>query len=75
MTLTCISELFLAGTCQILNGGCEEICIPVAYGRRCECDIGLQLQDDYTCDGSMFYFCLTVNVFLPLQYYKLVGFS
>nr|XP_022326450.1 low-density lipoprotein receptor-related protein 4-like [Crassostrea virginica] len=41
------------GTCQILNGGCEEICIPVAYGRRCECDIGLQLQDDYTCDSNV----------------------
>ena len=49
----CISYLFLAATCQILNGGCEEICIPVANGRRCECDIGLQLQDDFTCDSSM----------------------
>nr|XP_022326444.1 low-density lipoprotein receptor-related protein 6-like isoform X2 [Crassostrea virginica] len=41
------------GTCQILNGGCEEICIPVANGRRCECDIGLQLQDDFTCDSDV----------------------
>nr|XP_022326442.1 low-density lipoprotein receptor-related protein 4-like [Crassostrea virginica] len=41
------------GTCQVLNGGCEEICIPVAYGRRCECDIGLQLQDDFTCDSNV----------------------
>ena len=49
----CISYLFLAATCEILNGGCEEICIPVANGRRCECDIGQQLQDDFTCDSSM----------------------
>ncbi|XP_078326592.1 uncharacterized protein LOC111126244 [Crassostrea virginica] len=40
------------GTCQILDGGCEEISIPVANGRRCECDIGLQLQDDFTCDSK-----------------------
>ncbi|XP_078326557.1 low-density lipoprotein receptor-related protein 2-like isoform X2 [Crassostrea virginica] len=43
----------IRGTCQILNGGCEEICIPVANGRRCECDIGLQLQDDFTCDSNV----------------------
>ena len=56
----CISYLILAGTCHILNGGCGEICIPVANARRCECDIGLQLQDDFTCDSSMLcypYFC------------------
>nr|XP_022326452.1 low-density lipoprotein receptor-related protein 4-like isoform X2 [Crassostrea virginica] len=41
------------GTCQILNGGCGEICIPVANARRCECDIGLQLQDDFTCDSNV----------------------
>ncbi|XP_078326559.1 low-density lipoprotein receptor-related protein 2-like isoform X3 [Crassostrea virginica] len=41
------------GTCQILNGGCEEICIPVVHGRRCECDVGLQLQDDFTCDSNV----------------------
>nr|XP_022305771.1 low-density lipoprotein receptor-related protein 1B-like [Crassostrea virginica] len=40
-------------TCQILNGGCGDICIPVANGRRCGCDIGLQLQDDFTCDSKM----------------------
>nr|XP_022323823.1 low-density lipoprotein receptor-related protein 4-like isoform X2 [Crassostrea virginica] len=40
------------GTCHILNGGCEDICIPVTNGRRCECDIGLQLQTDNTCDSD-----------------------
>ncbi|XP_078329577.1 low-density lipoprotein receptor-related protein 2-like [Crassostrea virginica] len=40
-------------TCQILNGGCGDICIPVANGRRCECDIGLQLQDNFTCDSNV----------------------
>ncbi|XP_078326898.1 low-density lipoprotein receptor-related protein 6-like isoform X2 [Crassostrea virginica] len=41
------------GTCHILNGGCEDICIPVTNGRRCECDIGLQLQTDNTCDSDV----------------------
>lgn len=42
------------GTCHILNGGCEEICLPVENGRRCECDIGLQLQPDQSCDSDLF---------------------
>lgn len=41
-----------SGTCHILNGGCEEICIPVENGRRCECDIGLKLQPDQSCDSG-----------------------
>lgn len=41
-----------SGTCHILNGGCEEICIPVESGRRCECDIGLKLQPDQSCDSG-----------------------
>lgn len=41
-----------SGTCDILNGGCEEICIPEVNGSRCECDIGLQLQADQTCDSG-----------------------
>lgn len=41
-----------SGTCHILNGGCEEICIPIENGRRCECDVGLQLQPDNSCDGG-----------------------
>lgn len=40
------------GTCHILNGGCEEICLPVENGRRCECDIGLKLQPDQSCDSG-----------------------
>ena len=43
---------YITGTCHILNGGCEDICIPVTNGRRCECDIGLQLQTDNTCDSG-----------------------
>lgn len=42
------------GTCHILNGGCEEICLPVENGRRCECDIGLKLQPDQSCDSDLF---------------------
>ena len=44
--------LSITGTCHILNGGCEDICIPVTNGRRCECDIGIQLQTDNTCDSG-----------------------
>ena len=55
-----MSYLFLEGTCQIFNGGCGDICIPVANGRRCECDIGLQLQDDFTCDSSMLFYPIWV---------------
>lgn len=40
------------GTCHILNGGCEEICLPEENGLRCECDIGLKLQPDQSCDSG-----------------------
>ncbi|XP_061183615.1 low-density lipoprotein receptor-related protein 2-like [Saccostrea echinata] len=43
------------GGCHILNGGCEDICVPSENGRKCECDIGLQLQSDLkTCDSSAY---------------------
>lgn len=42
----------ISGTCDILNGGCGEICVPETNGRRCECDIGLQLQSDQSCDSG-----------------------
>ncbi|XP_062608926.1 low-density lipoprotein receptor-related protein 4-like, partial [Saccostrea cucullata] len=43
------------GGCHILNGGCEDICVPLGTGRKCECDIGLQLQSDLkTCDSSTY---------------------
>lgn len=42
------------GTCDILNGGCGEICIPEENGRRCECDVGLQLQTDQSCDSGLY---------------------
>lgn len=44
--------LLFIGTCQILNGGCQEICLPVDNGHRCECDIGLKLQPDQSCDSG-----------------------
>ncbi|XP_065929618.1 low-density lipoprotein receptor-related protein 6-like [Magallana gigas] len=37
------------GTCNILNGGCGEICIPRKNGRICKCDVGLKLQADQSC--------------------------
>nr|XP_022325441.1 low-density lipoprotein receptor-related protein 6-like isoform X3 [Crassostrea virginica] len=51
-------------TCQILNGGCEDICIPVTNGRRCECDIGLKLQADNTCDSD----ALVTNFIMVTDY-------
>ncbi|XP_062570264.1 prolow-density lipoprotein receptor-related protein 1-like [Saccostrea cucullata] len=41
------------GSCQILNGGCEGICVPLQNGRKCECDFGLQAKD-LTCESSFF---------------------
>lgn len=35
-----------------MNGGCVELCIPEENGRRCECDVGLQLQPDQSCDSG-----------------------
>lgn len=52
-------HLIYLGTCHILNGGCEEICIPEMTGRRCECDIGLQIQPDQSCDSGENLFDLT----------------
>uniref|UniRef100_K1QI54 Low-density lipoprotein receptor-related protein 4 n=1 Tax=Magallana gigas TaxID=29159 RepID=K1QI54_MAGGI len=43
-----------AGTCQILNGGCDDICIPTGEGRECKCDAGSQLQaDSTTCSTNV----------------------
>lgn len=43
------------GTCNILNGGCGEICIPRdgENGTLCECDVGLKLQADQSCDSDV----------------------
>lgn len=52
MTFIC-STFKLKGTCQVYNGGCDGICVPQQEGRRCECDLGLQLQNDLqTCSHS-----------------------
>ncbi|XP_056012123.1 low-density lipoprotein receptor-related protein 4-like [Ostrea edulis] len=43
------------GTCHIMNGGCEDICVPTRSGRRCECDVGLKIKsDNTTCDSDVF---------------------
>ncbi|XP_062567174.1 low-density lipoprotein receptor-related protein 6-like [Saccostrea cucullata] len=41
-------------SCQILNGGCDEICVPFQNGRVCECDFGLQLHQNLTCKSSVY---------------------
>lgn len=40
--------------CNILNGGCGDICIPRfrENGSTCECDVGLKLQADQSCDSG-----------------------
>lgn len=44
----------VSGSCNILNGGCGEICVLEENGRTCECDIGLQLQRDQSCDSGRY---------------------
>lgn len=48
------------GTCVVLNGGCGEICVPEENGRRCECDVGLQLQPDQSCNSGLHHFVLFI---------------
>ncbi|XP_061191590.1 low-density lipoprotein receptor-related protein 2-like [Saccostrea echinata] len=43
------------GSCHLLNGGCQDICLPLQTGRECECDLGLKLQPDLkTCDSKAY---------------------
>lgn len=54
------------------NGGCREIGVPEKNARRCECDIGVQLQADQSCaSGRYSYYisywidldvCLTLTI-------------
>lgn len=44
----------VSGFCNVLNGGCGEICVPGEKGRTRECDIGLQLQPDQSCDSGLY---------------------
>nr|XP_034317565.1 low-density lipoprotein receptor-related protein 2 isoform X4 [Crassostrea gigas] len=57
-------EKDVRGTCKILNGECGELCVPEKNGRRCECDIGLQLQPDQSCDSDV----LTANFIIASDY-------
>lgn len=51
--LNLLYSIISKGTCQRFNGGCEGICVPQQEGCRCECDVGLQLQNDSrTCNSS-----------------------
>lgn len=41
-SVICFMFFFMIlGICDILNGGCGEICVLEIIGCRCECDIGL----------------------------------
>lgn len=44
----------ISDSCRIENGECKDICVPEENGRRrrCECDIGLQLQSDQSCNSG-----------------------
>lgn len=59
------------GTCNILNGGCGEICIPKSRedGNICECDVGLKLQADQSCDSGRH--SHNFNTFMTLTLFKL----
>lgn len=49
----------VSGSCNVLNGGCGEICVPGEIGRTCECDIGLQLQPDQSCDSGLYWYYIS----------------
>lgn len=61
-----------SGTCQILNGGCGELCVPEKNGRICECDVGLQLQPDQSCDsgGHSSFIINLYSVYISQKYGK-----
>ena len=44
------------GPCDILNGGCEQICIPIGKNRVCKCEYGYQLDliSKKTCASSKY---------------------
>ncbi|XP_061184431.1 low-density lipoprotein receptor-related protein 6-like [Saccostrea echinata] len=50
-------------SCQILNGGCEGMCLPLQNGRKCECDFGLQVKD-LKCESNSF----SKNFIIVLDY-------
>lgn len=52
-------------TCNVLNGGCSDICVPEKKSYRCECDNGFQLlPDNKTCSIDV----LTTNFLLVTDY-------
>lgn len=48
--LTCIHYkhfFFTLGPCEIMNGGCEHVCLPSATAQAtCKCDFGFILESD-----------------------------
>jgi len=57
-----------AGTCEVQNGGCEDICVDTAHGPRCSCSPGLLLNDTdmHTCIGERSTTCLQCNEYTSL---------
>ena len=43
-----------AETCEVENGGCEDVCVDTVQGPRCSCSPGLLLNDTdkRTCIGK-----------------------
>ena len=43
-----ISYVFFSnlGPCEIMNGGCEHVCLPSAAKATCKCDFGFHLDPD-----------------------------
>jgi len=44
----------VAETCEVQNGGCDDVCIDTSHGPRCSCSPGLLLNDTdmHTCTGE-----------------------
>lgn len=55
-----VLSLPVSGTCNVLNGGCGEICVPEENSHRCECDVGFQLQLDQSCKSGEYLFFISI---------------
>lgn len=60
--------IFITGPCDLLNGNCEQICVPVGQNRICQCEYGFTLEaDQQSCSSGR---CLrTVPTQDQLLYY------
>lgn len=62
VTTNPVSEL-IVGPCDVLNGNCEQICIPIGLNRLCQCEYGFQLDADTRTCSSGKSFTIQYNIF------------